>query len=292
MARPSLPALRAFEAAARLASFKEAASELFVTPTAISHQLKQLETQLGVRVLDRSPRAVTLTDDGRVLFDAVTSAFATIDIAIDRLQQQQTTKVITLSATTSFLSQWLVPRLDALRRALPDLDLRLHASVKLAELRPGTVDVAIRYGKGPFNAVDAVALRADQFAPVCSPSLRIARPQDLQQARLIHVDGRVAPRPAPDWRRWCDAANVTGIDVTQGLRFTDSLHAVQAAIAGHGIAIVSLVLVADALAAGLLVQPFAMTLPGETYHFACAPALRERADIARLRDWFRDTLAA
>jgi LysR family glycine cleavage system transcriptional activator len=291
MARPPLGALRAFEAAARLASFKAAAAELFVTPTAISHQIRQLESHLGVRVLDRSPRAVTLTVEGRILFDAVARAFATIDEAADRLQQQRSAPATTLSATTSFLSQWLVPRLDLLRQAMPHLELRLHASERLVELRPGVIDVAIRYGKGPFANVDAVALRQDAFAPVCSPSLRVAKLEDLQRAPLIHIDGRVAPRPAPDWTRWCEAAGVADLDTRKGLRFSDSQHAVQAAIAGHGVAIVSVVLVADALRSGLLQQPFAPTLPGDTYHFACAPELRDRPAIVHLRDWFRAALA-
>jgi LysR family glycine cleavage system transcriptional activator len=290
MVLPPLPALRAFEAAARLASFKAAAAELFVTPTAISHQIRQLEAYLGVRVLDRSPRAVTLTVEGQGLYDAAGSAFAAIEAATSRLRRQRTVPILTLSATTAFLSQWLVPRLGVLRRALPTLELRLHASDRLVDLRAGVIDVAIRYGEGPFSGAHAVALHADAFAPVCSPRLGIVRPDDLNGAALIHVDGRTAPRPSPDWRRWCALACVTGVDIEAGVRFTDSLHAVQAAIAGQGVAIVSLILVADAIAAGLLVQPFAQIVPGGTYHFACAPDLADRPDVAGLRSWFERTM--
>ena len=283
---PPLGALRAFEAAARQSSFKAAAAELFVTPTAISHQIRQLEEHLGVTVLLRSSRAVSLTAEGKILFDAVTSGFADVRRAVAQLRMGTAPAILTLSATTAFLSHWLVPRLPQIQKLLPTLDLRLHASDAPVELRPGTIDVAIRYGKGPFPGTDSVALKTDAFAPVCNPRLKIRRLADLRQAALIHIDGRTRPRPIPTWPRWCAAAGATGIDTGAGLRFTDGMLAVQAAMAGQGAVIVSLVLVADALASGLLVQPFDTTLPGDTYHFVSAPGLGERSDIAALRNWF------
>jgi LysR family glycine cleavage system transcriptional activator len=288
---PPLSALRAFEAAARRASFKAAAAELFVTPTAISHQIRQLETWLGVRVLDRSPRAVSLTPPGIELYEAAASSFAEISRAVSRVRQQPAPAALTLSATSGFLSQWLVPRLADVRRVVPDLDLRLHASDAVVALRAGSIDVAIRYGKGPYPGVDATSLKADSFAPVCSPKLKLSRLSELRRAVLIHVEGRRVPRPLPSWARWCARAGVTGVNVEAGLRFTDGLHAVQAAIASHGVAIVSLVLVADALDSGLLVQPFAEVLRGDTYHFVCASGLSTRKDVVALRTWFQDSLA-
>jgi LysR family glycine cleavage system transcriptional activator len=289
---PPLSALRAFEAAARRASFKAAAAELFVTPTAISHQIRQLETWLGVRVLERSPRAVSLTPSGTELYEAAASSFAEITRAVVRLRQGPGPAILTLSATSGFLSQWLVPRLADVRRVLPELDLRLHAGDAIVALRAGAIDVAIRYGKGPYPGVDTTALQADRFAPVCSPTLRLSRLGELRRATLIHVEGRRVPRPAPTWARWCARAGATGVNTQAGLRFTDGLHAVQAAIAGQGVVIVSLVLVADALASGLLVQPFAETLRGDTYHFVSAPDLTGRADVVALRRWFQTHLAA
>lgn len=288
---PPLTALRAFEAAARRASFKAAAAELLVTPTAISHQLRQLEDWLGVRVLDRSPRAVSLTTAGAELYDAVAAGLSDIARAAARLRHRPAFRALTVSATSGFLSQWLVPRLAELQRLLPAVDLRLHASDAVVPLRAGLVDVAIRYGAGPYPGVAAIPLRADGFAPVCSPRLGLTRPTELRRAPLLHVDGRRVPRPAPTWARWCAAARLARVDTDAGLRFSDSLHAVHAAIAGQGIALISLVLVADALAAGLLVQPFGPILPGATYHFACAPDLADRADVAALRAWFQDRMA-
>lgn len=288
---PPLGALRAFEAVARLSSFKRAAAELLVTPTAISHQVRQLEAHLGARLLDRSPRQVRLTPEGQILHDAATSGFTEIALAVGHVRRRGAPPILTLSATPAFLSQWLVPRLADLRHRFPKLELRLQASDQVADLRPGGVDLAIRYGKGPFLGAVTNALCQDRFAPVCSPRLGLTKPEDLASARLIHIDGLVTPKPAPDWRRWGEKANLRGLDLDGGIRFTDSLHAVQAAIAGQGVAIVSLVIAADALAQGLLIAPFKETLAGETYHFACAPALAERADVAALRDWFGQALS-
>jgi LysR family glycine cleavage system transcriptional activator len=288
---PPLTALRAFEAAARRSSFTAAAAELRVTPTAISHQIRQLEAHLGLRVLERSPRSVTLTAEGRWLYEATAAGFAEIGNAVARMRRGRDPAVLTLSSTTAFLSHWLVPRLDALRQLLPRTDLRLHASDAVVELQPGGVDVAIRYGKGPFPGAATVPLRDDAFAPVCSPRLGISTPADLRRAALIHVDGRRSPRPLPSWARWCAKAGLSGMDAAAGMRFPESALAVQAAIAGQGVAIVSLVLVADALAAGLLVVPFAERLRGWTYHFAAAPGLESRPDVAALRGWFLQVMA-
>ncbi|ATU91663.1 LysR substrate-binding domain-containing protein [Phyllobacterium zundukense] len=287
---PPLTALRAFEATARLSSFKAAAAELFVTPTAISHQIRQLEEYLGVRVLDRTPRNVSLTPKGKELYEATVSGFGEIRRSVARLREVENSKALTLSATTAFLSHWLVPRLAEIRRILPELDLHLHASETIVKLHPGEIDMAIRYGKGPFAGVEATPLKIDTFAPVCSPRLDITDLEDIRRVELIHVDGRTAPLPLPDWPRWCSEAAISGVNTTVGLRFSNSMHAMQAAIAGQGVAIVSLVLATDALASGLLVQPFRQTLSGDIYHFACAPGIGTRTDIETLREWFRQEL--
>ncbi len=294
MASPRLPpltSLRAFEAVARRSSFKAAAEELFVTPTAISHQIRQLEAHLGLRVLERTPRAVRLTAEGSVLYEATASGFAEIARAVAQLRLRQAPAILTLTATTAFLSHWMVPRLTELRRLLPDIDLRLHASDAIVELRSGGVGAAIRYGKGPFAGVATIPLRDDVFGPVCSPGLGLTKLEDLRQATLIHIDGRQVPAPAPDWPRWCAEAGLLDVDTQAGVRFPDSAVAVQAAVAGHGVAIVSLVLVADALAAGLLVAPFAPVLRGGTYYFACAPDLESRPDIVAMRAWFLSVMS-
>ncbi len=288
---PPLSSLRAFEAVARLSSFKAAAEELFVTPTAISHQIRQLEAHLGLRMLERSPRSVRLTAEGGVLYEATASGFAEIAKALAHLRLQQKSAILTLTSTTAFLSHWMVPRLTELNRLLPDIDLRLHASDAIVELQSGGVDAAVRYGKGPFAGVAAVPLRDDVFGPVCSPRLGLSNLDDLRQAPLLHIDGRQVPTPTPDWPRWCAEAGLLNMNTQKGVHFPDSTLAIQAAIAGQGVAIVSLILVSDALAAGLLVAPFAPVLLGETYHFVCALDVETRSDIVALKTWLLSVMA-
>jgi LysR family glycine cleavage system transcriptional activator len=189
-----------------------------------------------------------------------------------------------LSSTAAFLGHWLTSRLEGLRRELPSIDLRLHASDAVVDLKQGGIEAAIRYGEGPFPG--GVVLCNDAFAPVCSPKLKIKTFADLRRAPLIHIEGRRRPQPVPDWRRWCEKAKVRDIGTRPGHHFPDSLLAVQAAIAGQGVAIVSLVLVSHALRAGLLVTPFDVSLPGDRYYFVYADGLQERPDIASLRSWF------
>lgn len=289
---PPLSALRAFEAAARRASFKAAAEELLVTPTAISHQIRQLEAHLGFRVLDRTPRAVTMTVQGKALYEATASGFGEIERVVARLRAHTTPAPVTLTSTTAFLSHWLVPRMDALRQAIPMLDLRLHMSNAVEELRPGGIDVAIRYGRGPFPGAASTRLCTDTLVPVCSPGLGLSRLEDLRDATLIHIDGRSRPIPSPDWSRWCARARLTGVDTHAGPHFPDSMLAVQAAIAGQGVVIVSRVLVADALASGLLQAPFSQRLAGDAYHFVCAAGLEQHREIMALKSWLQDQLAS
>lgn len=287
---PPMAAVRAFEAVARHASFKAAAGELMVTPTAISHQVRQLEEFLGVRVLNRSPRLVELTAAGKVLFDAATTGLGEITRAAAEIRHPGPTKALTLSSTISFLSQWLVPRLAEIQRIIPDVTLRLHASDGMVDLDGGVVDVAVRYGRGPYPGFDSTRLVQDVFTVVCSPKLGVSGVDDLMRCRFIHVDGQTVPYPSPDWARWCLHAGVAGLDLSAGLRFTSSLHAVQAAIAGQGVAIVSRVLVVDALSAGILVEPLATVLPGEAYHFVTGRAVERSAEVSTLREWLKTSL--
>ncbi len=287
---PPLTALRAFEAVARLSSFKAAAAELFVTPTAISHQIRMLETYFGLRMFERTARGVALTPEGHGLFGAATQSFTEISREVARLKRREPQTILTLTSSTAFLSHWLVPRLGELRELLPDLDLRLHASNAAVELKPGGIDLAIRYGAGPYPDTDATLLAEDLFAPLCSPAIGIRILSDLSRFTLIHVDGRVRPAPPADWPLWCKLAGASDVDTGEGLHLPDSLLATQAAIAGQGIAILSLVLAADALKAGLLVQPFAQTMKSDSYHFLSAPGLGDMEEVGILRKWFQTSL--
>ncbi|WP_237714078.1 LysR substrate-binding domain-containing protein [Novosphingobium sp. Rr 2-17] len=281
-----MSSLRAFEAVARRSSFKAAAEELSVTPSAVSHQIRQLEAHVGVRLLDRTPRGVSLTQSGQLLRDATSAGFEVIGRAIGQIRGLTDTGMLTLTSTAAFLSHWLVPRLASLRSALPTVELRFHASDMIEPLHSGRIDVAIRYGRGPFPGTVSHKLHDDELIAVCSPGLRLSDIRDLRRTTLIHIDGRHRPDPAPNWTRWCAVAGLSKVDTAAGLHLPDSMSAVQAAIAGQGIVIVSRLLVADAISSKLLVQPFACSIVGEAYHFAAAADLATDANVGALREWF------
>ena len=289
---PPLVALRAFEAVARRLSFKAAADELSVTPTAISHHIRHLEQHVGVRLLNRTPRSCQLTADGSVLFEASSSGFSDIRQAVAQLRRSGSKSPLTISATPAFLGLWLVPRMRELERQLHNLDLRLHASKAAISFEQDGIDIAIRYGEKMPPATDSVVLHQDEFAPVCSPLLGLKDPRDLCRATLLHVDGYRVPRAAPTWKRWCQQAKVENIDTEAGPRFSDSLHAIQAAIAGQGVVIASSIIVRDALSSGALVRPYKVVIKGAKYHFVCPFTISTRQDVQVVRAWFQRSMAA
>ncbi|MDO4682345.1 MAG: LysR substrate-binding domain-containing protein [Lautropia sp.] len=183
---PSLDALHAFEAAARLESFKRAAAELNLTATAISHRIRKLEDDLGCALFTRRVRAVTLTREGQRLLAAVQSGLATIGSAVADIRQPAR-HVVTLSVTPELATHWLVPRLAAFQRRFPHIDLHVHASYQPVDLAAGAADLAIRYGRGPFPGLHATVLFKERFAPVASPALKAALHADPRQWPLIHM---------------------------------------------------------------------------------------------------------
>ena len=151
---PPLAALRAFEAAARHSSFKRAAEELHVTPTAISHQIRQLEQAIGTPLFERRTRQVVPTPEGHVLLPVLTEGFDSFARAIDGLTRKSRRTTVTLSATPGFTAKWLVPRLAAFRKARPDIDLTLLATLDVVDVKGGAADLALRYGRGPYPDLD------------------------------------------------------------------------------------------------------------------------------------------
>ena len=285
---PSLVALRSFEAAARRESFKQAAAELGVTPTAVSHQIRRLEAELGMRLFTRRTREVALTGAGLALYLDLRRAFDAMAEAIERARQPaERRQVATLSATVAFTARLLAPRADAFRARNPGWDLRLHASDRFADLRAGEADAAIRYGSGQYPGLVATPLFADRFAPVCSPHIGVRRAKHLPAATLIHCEwGPLAKSPcAPSWRRWAKERGAKNLDPDGGVIFDDEATAIRAAIAGQGVALASLPLVTAELASGALVQPFGPTLDGPRYDFVHAPGLADEPAVAVLKEW-------
>jgi LysR family transcriptional regulator, glycine cleavage system transcriptional activator len=265
---PPLATLRAFEAAARLLSFKRAAAELHVTPTAISHQVRQLEEAIGGRLFERRTRQVHLTPEGQVLLPVLRDGFDSFARVLEGLSRRQRRMTVTLSATPAFAAKWLVPRIADFRAARPDIDLTILASLEVVDLDSGAADLALRYGDGPYPGLIAAPLTTDRFAPVANPRLGIRKPSDLKSATLIHSDWMRRDPRNPTWRHWLKIAGIEGVDAGAGIRFSDETHAIQAAVAGTGIALHSLLLVAEELATGTLVVPFGPEIAGFTLHLA------------------------
>lgn len=284
---PPLSALRAFEAAARRMSFKDAAGELNVTPTAISHQVRLLEEFLDTKLFERQTRQVRLTAGGRMLFPAVCDGLDNMERAVLAVRRARNTPVATLSSTVAFMAKRLAPRAGAFRTAHPDWTLRLDASNEIADL-DGETDAAIRYGMGHYPGLIVEPLFRDRFAPVCSPHLALSTVEELKNAHLVHFawgNGARDSRYAPLWRDWFERAGLTGIDADAGLSFTDEIHAVQATIAGQGVGLLSLTLVAEELASGALVQPFALSLESFRYDLVYSARAAERPATMLLKQW-------
>lgn len=271
---PPLSALRAFEAAARHGSFKLAAGELAVTPTAISHQIRSLEEHIGLPVFDRQIRKVVLTEVGAQLYPVLRNGFDAFETVLERLAPKTRRPQVTISATTAFTAKWLVPRVSGFQALHPDIDLQLHASDHAVDLTENGIDLAIRYGRGPYPGLNADIMFPDDFAPVVNPRLGIATQQDLAKAPLIHFQWRRVDPLNPTWESWFAASGMPWSASRPQLRFSDESHAIQAAVAGQGIALLSLALLRDELAAGQLIQPFGPVIPGHAYH------LVRRADRA------------
>ena len=194
---PSLAGLRAFEAAARHLSFKPAAEELHVTPTAISHQVRQLEAALGAPLFERRTRQVVLTPEGHVLLPVLSAGFDSFARTIEGLTRRSRRAVVTLSATPAFAAKWLVPRLAPFRKQRPDIDLRLLATLEVVDVKSGVADLALRYGRGPYPDLIAEQLTTDPFSDqraAAAPALTISRRVPLV---AVEVEGLHSANSSP-----------------------------------------------------------------------------------------------
>ena len=282
---PSLSALRAFEAAARHESAKQAAEELSVTATAISHQIRALEETLGVALFLRKPRQLELTAAGRELQQVLESAFDSISAAVERLSAVPSRQAITLSTTPAVAVRWLLSWVCMLRDAHPDIDLRIHASHEPVVLDGVTADIAIRYGDGRWPGLVAEKLFDNTFVPACSPLLNLHDAAELPRHSLIHFRNQLAVSSPVDWVVWQKQAQVPGLDVSAGLVFSDETHAVSAAAGAQGVALMSRQLIEDELREGRLVQPFGPVLEGKPFFLVYPESRRHDPAILAVRDW-------
>ena len=287
---PSLNGLRAFEAAARHLSFTNAATELNVTQTAISHQIRRLEEELGIQLFVRQNRALALTPQAKDYLPGVRAAFNDLRLATDRLLRKDNDHVLTVSTLASLAAKWLLPRLSAFQEAHPGIDVRITTSTALVDFRSGDVDAAIRYGRGHWPGVRADWLTADELFPVCSPALLtgnrpLRSPQDLADHTLLHTSGVYDD----DWRLWLTAAGLPAdISKLPGLTFDLILMTVQAALDGIGVAMGRTSYVEADIAKGRLVVPFKITLPTDAGFYLVSPEGRaDTPKLAAFRQWLK-----
>ncbi|MET0401252.1 MAG: transcriptional regulator GcvA [Cystobacter sp.] len=288
---PPLSALLAFEAAARHGSFKRAAQELAVTPTAISHQIRSLEEQTGLTLFERQVRKVVLTEAGARLYPVLREGFDSFEAAFAEVLRSKQRERVSISATNAFTAKWLVPRVAGFHRLHPEIDLQLHASDVVIDLAEQKIDIAIRYGRGPYPGMTVEPMFSDQFAPVVSPALGVRTPADLQKVPRIHFEWKRAHPANPTWDVWFEQAHLPRTSTLGQLRFSDESHAIHAAVAGQGIALVSLVLVETELASGQLVQPFGPTLTGYAHHLVTPGETAPSPSVLAAVRWLQSEVA-
>lgn len=282
---PPLNALKAFEAAARHQSFTRAAEELCVTQGAVSHQVKALEAELGLKLFNRQRQRLTITEAGRTYLEVVRDAFDRIAAGTERLLQRQSAGVLTVSTSPNFAAKWLVHRLSRFAEAHPGIDLRISASLHHIDFAREDVDLAIRHSDGQAAGLHVTRLCAEQLVMVCSPQLLSARnplrkPADIVRHTLLHINDR------QDWAKWLDAAGSTDGDVGRGPIFNQASMAIDAAVDGQGVALARSALVAWDLINGRLVRPFDMVLPVPfAYWVVCPKATAYLPKIVTFRNW-------
>ena len=296
---PSLTALRAFEAAARHLSFKTAADELNLTPTAISHQIQLLEEFCKRDLFQRRPRPLTLTVAGARLFPVIKNGLDAFAAGLDELKYAAEPPTLRVTTTNAFAHLWLVPRLASWRKQHPGIALDLIGTDGVVDLQTGDADVAIRYMLEPPREFEADELFRDRFWPMCSPKLLSAigkpvrRPSDLLAYPLIDTWGPGSKPGGPTWKRWfvmarrADGNLRPTADASGDLKFREELHAIEAIIAGQGIGMCSDVLAGRELANRKLMKVLDLALPGLGFYVVRLPKHPRKAEIEAFANWLR-----
>jgi len=279
---PPIDSLRAFARAARTGSFKRAAAELHVSASALSRRIQALEEHLGTPLFRRLNPGIELTEAGSRYRGVVDAVLARLEAAQDELVPARERR-LRVSALVSFSESWLVPNLPEFERAHPELAVEVEATLRYADFQRDPVDVAIRFGSGPWQGLHSEPLVALEFFPVCAPALAppLREPADLVQHTLIHV----AQTPEL-WRAWLRRAAQPELVPRRELRFDHVALVLSAAESGQGVALATTLSCEQRLRDGRLCRPFELSVASpETYHFVCRPDGLEDPAIRALRDW-------
>lgn len=290
---PPLLALRVFECAARHLSFTRAAEELCVTQAAVSHQIRALETWFGKPLFKRLNRSIKLTDEGEFLVGPLSQAFDIMAATTGEVMQDDDRIFLSVAMLGSFVSIWVLPRLQSFHQRFPDIDIRfITKPVEDNVLASGDADLDIRYGDGKWPGLHVYEFLREDIFPVCSPEyLEKHGPLDnlsqLAECDLLHDVMSVG------WKEFLEHFDIHGVKVKQGFGFNHSHHVIQACIEGNGFALGRGALVADAINKGQLVQPFKESLPAEfSYYLVCRKEDSDHAAIKAFSYWLMDEVEA
>jgi LysR family transcriptional regulator, glycine cleavage system transcriptional activator len=287
---PPMQALRAFEAAARLRSLTRAAESLHLTHGAIGHQIKSLEEDFGVRLVERAGRGIRLTDEGERFATRVRAVLSDLGDAVRELTERANPRQLRVSVMPSFAARWLLPRIGKFFAKHPEIDLDISASNALTDFKRDDIDLAIRHGLGDWPGVVAEYVLDDAAFPVCSPRLNKGRlplrPEDLSRYTLLRSDGE-------SWKSWFAAAGLDWPEPTRGPMFNDSSHTMQAAIDGQGVALARSSLLGSDVRNGVLVRLFDVIVPlPRKYFLVYPPRLADSPKLGSFRQWLFDEVAA
>lgn len=284
---PPLNAVRAFEAAARRGNFNQAAEELSVTPSAISHQVRTLEEFFGTKLFRRSGRNVELTTKSRDFLRSVTQALDQINAASQRMMRRPEGNLLNIAAAPTFATGWLVPRMLEFQVDHPELEIRMCTTMSFVDFLDSDIDLAINYSAGEFpDELESVRIMAEHCVPVCSPQYMrdhgpMQVPDDIRNCTLLHALPRIG-----QWRNWLEVAGVSGVDAERGPKFQSTLLALEAAKSALGVAISNREFVQEHIRLGTLVAPFQVEVPSDSGYYLVYPQERARdPKIEAFRDW-------
>jgi len=293
---PSLDLLQGFEAAARHLSFTKAGEELFLTQSAVSRQIKELEDQLGVPLFHRRHRALALTDAGQQFYAAAAQVLTTMRSATSRLKAQSGRRPLSVTTTHSFAALWLIPRLAGFTRTHPGVDVRITADTRVQDLDRDGLDLAIRHGPPSLAGPHAVRLFGERVLPVCSPKLLkknpLREPADLKNHCLLVYDDPEARHPWLHWKSWLEVAGIPDLRPVATLSFSGFEQIIPAAVAGHGVALGRSPLVKDLLATKELVAPFKTSAdPARAYFAITSKTAAARPEVTGFVEWLKEEAA-
>jgi DNA-binding transcriptional LysR family regulator len=293
---PALDLLVGFEAAARHLSFTKAGEELFLTQSAVSRQIKELEDQLGVPLFHRRHRALALTDAGQQFYAAAAQVLTTMRTATSRLKAESGRRPLSVTTTHSFAALWLIPRLASFTRTHPGVDVRITADTRVQDLDRDGLDVAIRHGPASLAGPNAVRLFGERVFPVCSPKLLkknpLREPADLKNHCLLQYDDPDVRHPWLHWKTWLEVAGIPDLRPVGTLSFSGFEQIIPAAVAGHGVALGRSPLVKDLLATKELVAPFKTSAdPARAYFAITSKTAAARPEVAGFVAWLKEEAA-